>query len=478
MPAAPHFAPLVALLAWVPIGLFLFYRYPVRIAILATFIGGWAVLPTAQFTPSDDVFPYWILSASLPAGYFITKATITGLTALAGVLIFDGKGLRRFRLSLWDLPMIVWCVVPLLSGLANHAVYAGALRDGLRGALYQFLAWGVPYLMGRLYFEDNASLRLAAKAFVIAGLCYVPICLVEFFAGPQLYAHVYGYQPYRWLGAERYIGFRPIGFLEDGNELGIWMAASALLATGLWKQGQVRRVLGLPIGWAAAMLLFITLLCQSSGSIILLLCLLPFALAGSMAFRRRFVVVLAVMILCFAGLRLANVVSLRGMVDHNRAARGVASILTRIGRHSFGWRLKQDESHVRTALARPLLGSGQWNWWHDGPARPWGLWLLAFGMYGGVGLLALETLQIAPVVGAVCGTVWLPASREAPPDSDRLNSGAAADSGLRPALGAVILLAAMDNLLNSGMILPLVLLIGGMSVWKGGGGEIKADADG
>ncbi len=478
MPAAPHFAPLVALLAWVPIGLFLFYRYPVRIAILATLIGGWAVLPTAQFTPSEDVFPYWILSACLPAGYFITKATITGLTALTGVLIFDTRALRRLRLSLWDSPMILWCSAPLLSGLANHAVYRGALRDGLRGALYQSLAWGVPYLMGRLYFEDNESLRLAAKAFVIAGLCYVPICLVEFFTGPQLYAHVYGYQPFRWLGAQRYIGFRPIGFLEDGNELGIWMAAAALLATGLWKQGQVRRVLGLPIGWAAVTLLVVTLLCQSSGSIVLLFCLLPFVLAGGTAFRRRFVVVLAVMILCFAGLRLANVVSLRWMVDHNRIAHDVASFLTRIGRHSLGWRLKEDEDHVRTALTRPFLGLGQWNWWHDGPARPWGLWLLAFGMYGGVGLLALETLQIAPVVGAVCGTVWLPPSRKAPPDSDRLNSGAVVDSGLRPALGAVILLAAMDNLLNSGMILPLVLLIGGMSVWKVGGSEIKADADG
>jgi len=474
MAAVPHVAPLVALSAWIPIGLFLFYRYPVRIAILTTFIGGWAVLPTANFAPSDDSFPYWILSVCLPAAHFVTKATTTGMTVLAGVLIFDTKALRRFRLSLWDLPMSLWCAVPLLSGLANHAAYAGALRDGLRGALYQFLAWGVPYLMGRLYFDDNASLRLAAKAFVIAGLCYVPICLVEFFTGPQLYAHVYGYQPYRWLGAQRYVGFRPIGFLEDGNQLGIWMATSALLATGLWKQGQSRRVLGLPIGWAAATLLFITLLCQSNGSIILLLCLLPFVLAGSTAFRRRFVAVLAVMILCFAGLRLANVVSLRWIVDHNRAARGVASILTRIGRESFSWRLKQDEEHVRTALTKPFLGSGLWYWWKDGSQRPWGLWLLAFGMFGGVGLLALESLQIAPVVGAV----WGAGPREESPNNDPLNSREDANSGLRPALGAVILLAAIDNLLNSGMILPLVLLIGGMSVWRSGRSKIEADAGG
>ena len=98
MPAA-HIAPLFALFAWIPIGLLFFYRYPARVAILITFIGGWAVLPTANFVPTDAEFPYWIMSASLPAGYFLTKATITGLTALAGVLLFDPRGLRRFRIS-------------------------------------------------------------------------------------------------------------------------------------------------------------------------------------------------------------------------------------------------------------------------------------------------------------------------------------------------------------------------------------------
>ena len=79
-----HVPPLLALLAWVPIGLYFFYRYPIRVAVLLTFIAGWAVLPTANFVPTDAPFPYWILGASLPAGYFVTKATITGLTALAG----------------------------------------------------------------------------------------------------------------------------------------------------------------------------------------------------------------------------------------------------------------------------------------------------------------------------------------------------------------------------------------------------------
>ena len=467
MAFAPHVPPFAALLAWVPISLFFFYRRPARVALLITFVAGWALLPTANFRPTDNPFPYWILGVCLPAGYFVTKATMTGLAGLLGVLLFDGRSLRRFRFSVWDVPMMLWCIVPLLSGAANHSAYQGALRAGVRGMAYQILAWGVPYLLGRMYFRDNASLALAAKAFVIAGLCYVPICLIELCAGPQLYAHVYGYQPYRWLGAERYIGFRPIGFLEDGNQLGIWMAAATLSAAGLWKEHRALRVFGLPIGWAGIVLFCATMLCQSAGSILFLVWLLPLVLVSSLAFRRGLVIAFAVLVLAFAGLRLANVISVRQLVDSGGPARAAASFLARVGRQSFGWRLAQDERHVRTALARPALGWGGWDWWRNGEGRPWGLWLLAYGMYGGVGLLALEGLQFLPVMGAA----WLPAARDElsyeEPYEEEIEAARAhsRENGVRLGWAAAILLAAIDNLLNCGMILPLVLAIGGMSVW-------------
>lgn len=469
MAFAPHVPPLAALLAWIPLSLFFFYRYPARTAVLVNFVAGWALLPGANFAPSDSPFPYWILGVCLPAGYFVTKATITGLAGLIGVLLFASRRLRQFRFCVWDLPMFLWCVVPLLSEAANHSAYQGSVWDGLRGMVYQLLAWGVPYLLGRVYFNDNESLTLAAKAFVIAGLCYVPICLIELITGPQFYAHVYGYQPYRWLGAERYIGFRPIGFLEDGNQLGIWMAAAALSAAGLWKQGKVRRVLGLPTGWAAVTLFTVTALCQSAGSVLFLICLLPLVLVCGLAFRRGLVIAFVLIVLGFAGLRLVNVISLRSLVQNDRTARAAATFLARMGRQSFGWRLAQDERHVKVALARPLFGSGQWDWWKGGDGRPWGLWLLAFGMYGGVGLLALEAMQFLPVICAA----WLPTPRAHLTDDDLPDSEAVSklgagsgDDGLRLGVSAAILLSAIDNLLNCGMILPLALMIGGMSIWK------------
>jgi hypothetical protein len=139
---------------------------------------------------------------------------------------------------------------------------------------------------------------------------------------------------------------------------------------------------------------------------------------------------------------------LRSVVKNSVAANAGAQFLRRIGRGSFGWRLSQDEKHVGVALTSPVLGSGEWDWWKGSSARPWSLWLLVFGMYGIVGLIALESLQLVPVVRAI----WSPFARS------EINS-----SDIRSALAIVILMSAMDNLLNGSMILPLVLLIGGLS---------------
>jgi hypothetical protein len=452
------FSPAVVLLGWIPVSLFFFYRYSIRTAILLVFIGGWAILPTANFTPSPDPFPYSIMGAGIAAQYFLTKATVTGFAGFLGWLLFDRSSIRKLSLTFWDIPMIMWCLVPLLSTIANPVPFSA----GVRGEAYQLLAWGVPYLLGRIYFTDTDSLRLAAQAFVIAGLCYIPICLFEVKNGPKLYAHIYGYLPFQWIGARRYIGYRPVGFLENGNQLGIWMATSTLIAVWLWTKRIVSSIRGIPIAWVVISLFATTLLCQSGGSILLLLALLPFVFVSYRTFPRVMAVALIMGILLFAGLRLANVIHLRALVHQNFAAHYAAAFLKKIGRGSFGWRLWQDELHVNIALRKPLLGYGEWNWWRFGFLRPWGLWLLAFGMYGSFGLLALETLQLAPVIRVV----WFPLTRS---DIEYLN--------LRHALAAAILMTAIDNLLNSSMILPLLLVIGGMSTWKSAGKKVDVEVE-
>jgi len=448
--------PLLAFIAWIPVSFIFFRRYPIRVAILLNFLGGWAVLPAARF--SGHPSQYWILGNSLHSGYFLTKASVVGFTGLLWVLIFDRQTFRRFRLTFWDLPMLMWCIVPLLAAIANPEYFA----QGTVGEIYQLLAWGVPWVLGRLYFSDTASLRLAAKAFVIAGLLYVPICLIEIWTGPQLYAFLYGDQPYRWFRAHRYVGYRPIGLLETGTQLGIWMATSTLIAVWLWLRHTVDRILGIPTAWTAVILGLTTLLCQSTGAILLLLALLPFVFVSRRYLPRIFAILLVMGILAFAGLRLTKVVSFRALVKRNAVVHSVAAFLKKIGRRSLAMRLARDERTVDLALEQPLLGSGQWDWWRNSGLRPSGLWLLAFGMYGIFGLLALEALQIIPSVRVV----WFPLARS---DIEDFN--------LRHAFVGVTLMTAIDSLLNNAMILPLLVVMGGMSTWQAAASAVHVEID-
>jgi hypothetical protein len=448
--------PLFALFAWVPIILVVFRRFPVRIALLVNFIGGWAVLPAANYLPSRDIFPYWILGTSLESDYFITKATIVGFTGILGVFLFDRARYKRFRLTVWDLAMGMWLIAPMLSAIANPDNFA----EGCVGQVYQFLAWGSPYLLGRLYFTDTQSLRLAAKAFVIGGLAYIPFCIFEIIKGPVIYAHVYGYQPFQMNGAQRFIGYRPIGLLENGNQLGIWMATATLIAMWLWKRKTAKNILGIPLFLVAIALFIITILCQSTGAIVLLLALIPFVFVDPRYLSRTVSIVLVLGILTFASFRLANVVSWHDLVKENPAAHAVDSYLRSIGKGSLGWRLSEDERHIGTALDEPILGYGQWNWWHGGFQRPWSLWLLVFGMYGSVGLVSLEAVLLIPVLRAV----WFPLAQS---DIGYTN--------MRHTLSAAVLITAIDSLLNSAMILPLLLVIGGMTIWSTTDTEVEVD---
>jgi hypothetical protein len=209
----------------------------------------------------------------------------------------------------------------------------------------------------------------------------------------------------------------------------------------------------------ATSLFVITILCQSTGAIILLLALAPFVFVDPRHLSRTVSVVLVLGIVAFAAFRIANVVSLRDLVKENPAARAVDGYLKSIGKGSLGWRLSQDERHIDNALEEPILGYGQWNWWQEGFERPWSLWLLVFGMYGSVGLISLEALLLIPALRAV----WFPLARS---DIGYTN--------MRHTLSAAVLISAIDSLLNSSIILPLLIVIGGMTIWSTTNTEVEA----
>src|SRR4051794_35070370 len=348
-------APMV-LASWVFLCLVLFWRLPGRDAALIAMIGGWGLLPVADFPASVFGEPIGrggsMHAVAIPTTLLVNKATAIALGCLAGSMLFDWSTVGRFRPAWVDLPILAWCLVPIASALANGL---GPV-SGLAQTRYLVLAWGVPYLVGRVYLTDGESLRRLAFGLVLAGMVYVPFCLVEFGHRPFLYGWVYGPHPYQLVGAERFLGSRPVVFLEDGNQLGMWMATSAVSATWLWRARRLPEILGVPAWAVSTLLAAICLLSQSHTAIALMIAgVAPLLIPPNRRFvgmgpgmTRVVAIVLGVVVLA------ATVVLARKAFDPE-ARHAVRAVFSTMGKGSFTWRLARYEEHFPQIAVRPIL---------------------------------------------------------------------------------------------------------------------------
>ena len=247
-----------------------------------------------------------------------------------------------------------------------------------------------------------------ARAWLAAGLAYLPLGLAEFAAGPFWYHALYGGHAYRLVGSERWVGNRPLVFLEHGNELGTWAATAAVAAAWLWALGDLPswggRRLRIPGVVVVASLIAASLLWQSHGSIILML----IALTPLIAVRRpggygRWLIVAGV-VLAIAAVAVvgawAIMVGAGGVRDQFRA------IFHGIGKSSFTWRLARIVENLPRLAERPILGWGRADWSRLTPDGTFpdpitlSFWFLVSGMYGAFGLLASAALLLLPIAAS------------------------------------------------------------------------------
>lgn len=444
------------------------------VAVLVVYLGGWLLLPVGNYLPSAaaDEFPYWIIGLALPSDLLLAKSWVAPVAALLGVMLFDRRALLGWRPAWLDAPVALWCLWPLLQAGVVEQTHSAAPADpaGWISSLYLVGSWGLSWFLGRLYFTSPDGRLLLLKGLAWSGLACLPFSVFEGVFGPNLYALAFEPHPFRLDGAVRYIGFRPIGFFEHGNQFGLWISMCALAAVWLGLAGAKTHeaetceaeIHGAKAHRAkaherdstwryralAGVVLLMAVAAQSVGAILLLGIGIAFLAACRFVRPRNLLVGASSLLILSGAVYVSGVVPVTRIGKETALGRQVVDSFKAVGRGSFTWRLGQDQKLLPLAMAEPLTGSGRWDWWRAQNARPWGLTLLVLGQFGLVGLgLSLATLLLPA----------LRASWHAPPVSGWSPQAAPI------VLAAIVALTVLDGLMNSFIFFPALIAAGGLA---------------
>ena len=419
-----------------------FKALPPRTAALLVFFSGWlfapvGVFPAGSSQAGESGHPFWILGSALPSDMALHKAWLVPCAVLLGALVFDRAALRRFRPSWFDAPVLLWCAWPLLQSL----LFVSEPRpEGALASLYLLGTWGLTWFIGRVYCSGADGLHALARALALSGLACLPFAIAEGVAGAQTYGWFFEPHPFRHDGNERYLGWRPLGFFENGNQYGLWISLCALVAAWwAWSRGESdrrwRAVAGLVIAMAAA--------AQSIGGVMLALLGAVVLWLSSRLRPRRMVTGALAAALVVSAVYVSGVVPVARIANDTALGRSVVGAIKSVGRGSFTWRIAQDQRALPLATARPLVGTGQWDWWRPQPSRPWGLAMLLLGQFGLVGVVLSASVLLLPAAHIALQV----------PRGDPL-----APQALPWLLAIVVLLAMLDAVLNSFVYFPAVLI--------------------
>ncbi|MDX1683237.1 MAG: hypothetical protein R3336_08955, partial [Phycisphaeraceae bacterium] len=368
------------LYGWVPFSVAMFLFMRPRRAAAVVLIGGWLFLPQ---------FAY-----DLPRIPDYGKATAIATGLLLGITLIDSRRLFQLRPAPIDIFMILWCTVPMVTSILNDL---GAY-DGASAVIGHIVVWGVPWLVGRLYFSSREGLRELAVAVFIGGLIYVPLCLLENRLAPILHYVVYGFNQHVFAQTRRFGGWRPVVFLEHGLAVGMWMTATSVTAFWLWLSGAKKRIVATPTGWLLTILLATTILTRSLGALLLLAVAIPLLLVA-----RRLRTVWPILLL---GISVPIYLVLRIVFDWRAEILiDLAGKIHPVRARSLAGRLEVDAILAERALQRPFFGWGGWDRMREGVefVIPDTMWSITLGQYGFIGLVSLYGALLVPPLAALWG---------------------------------------------------------------------------
>lgn len=426
----------LALFGWVLLTVIFFFTLKPHHAVLCSVIGGTLLLPMAGY--------------NLPGIPPFTKSTAISLGLVLGGRMSGKRQGARFRWQFVDLPMLLWCLIPLATSLSNNLGW----YDGLAGVWGTTFTWGIPYFSGRIYFDTTEKLQDLCRALVIGGLIYLPLCLYEIRMSPQLSNMIYGFFPHSFAQHVRYGGFRPIVFMQHGLMVSLWMAATTLTAFWLWRTGAVKKIKNIPMSLIVTLLILTTVLCKSANGWFALAlgfgCYLLFRLFKSV---RPFQMLL-LFIPVYIALRISG--TLDGATVENFASNFVDA--DRVS--SLSIRLLQEDLFIEKMLHRPLLGWGGFDRsWPIDPDTGMNaiqmidaLWLICVSTYG---IFGISFLVSGMLIGPWLALKYL-----------RKITYSVEFNHIAPILlSLIVFLFLIDSLVNGMVNSVYILISGALSCW-------------
>ena len=230
---------------------------------------GWMLLPVEVFAPhtiTAESFTIEVIGVALPSVPLVTKGWIAPCAVLLALVVARASGRwrpeRHLRFVAADLAIAMFCLAPLLPWASGRIDASLAVAQ----CLYLSGVWGATWLIGRVLLGTTAARLRFAGLLTWSGLALLPVAVLEGPRPPWLYGAVYGPHPFQLEGADRYLGYRPMGWFEHGNQYGIWMAMASLAALWLCLEESRKRLTDVLL---AAVLGLAALASQSVGAVFL-----------------------------------------------------------------------------------------------------------------------------------------------------------------------------------------------------------------
>ena len=372
---------LLALYGCIPMVLYCFSKYKPERAVIICFFGALMFLPMAKL--------------NIPLILY-NKMTATAIGVMIAIKIYDPEKLEGAALHPIDIPMLFWCI----SGFPASVTNGLGPKDGLQEVFNTFTTWGIPYMVGRLYFSNADGIKLLCTSIFAAGLIYAPFVLFELKMSPQAHRIVYGYMQHDFSQVMRGDGYRPMVFMEHGIMLGTWVSMAALVGLWCtWTKVFPKKMWQAPTVLLAIVLLGSAVACKSSGAIAL--CLMGFVVLMITAKLKIGILVWALLLVppAYIGTRATGYWDGQNLVDL------VAEKFSVDRAESLEFRFDNEDILVDKALERPLFGWGGW-----GRSRVYdeesnedksttdGFWIIVLGTRGYFGLFSVTLVLILPML--------------------------------------------------------------------------------